>query len=88
MARIRVIGPAEATGALSQAYQDMRERMHLGRSIPGMPKAPNIMKIFSLRPEYLQAASSQFHTMWGGDLPRTLKEMIAVTVSKATNCHY
>jgi alkylhydroperoxidase family enzyme len=53
-----------------------------------MPKAPNIMKIFSLRPEYLQAASSQFHTMWGGELPRTLKEMVAVTVSKATNCHY
>jgi alkylhydroperoxidase family enzyme len=82
MPRIKVIGLRDR--AAPQSYR--------GWSIPRRGRAavppPNIMRVFGLRPEYLEVVCRGFNTLWGGTLPRTVKEMIAVTVSKATHCHY
>ena len=87
MAWIQVIAPSRATGRLREAYDDLQRSLPRRGRLP-RPPIPNIMQIFSIRPDYLEAAGRGFRTMWGGTLPRTVKEMIAVTVSKSTTCHY
>ena len=82
MAHIKVIGPRDVAGA--DSYRGWAIPLRAGRTLP----PPNIMRVFSLRPEFLSVVCRGFNTLWGGTLPRTVKEMIAVTVSKATHCHY
>jgi len=84
MARIQVIPPSRAGGRLHEAYAAVAVPQQ--RSLP-LP-TPNIMQVFSLRPDYLEAVGKYWHTLWSGTLSRVNKEMIAVAVSKATQCHY
>jgi hypothetical protein len=57
---------------------------------PGRPKIPDILKCFSLRPDFLAdviASSDRVHFS-EGHLTRRLKEMIATYVSALNRCPY
>jgi len=81
MARIRVIRPSEASGDLAECYIRMRA--------PDGTVA-NILAVHSLNPAALQAHFELFKTIMFGpsELSRAQREMIAVVVSTANNCHY
>lgn len=83
MARIKVLPPTEVGGELEELYEQIKARM-------GLPMVPNIFQTFSLKPAILGAVWGMFRTVMLGEteIPRELKEMIAVVVSKANNCHY
>ncbi|RMD83297.1 MAG: hypothetical protein D6815_06950 [Candidatus Dadabacteria bacterium] len=80
MAYIRHIPPSRASGRLAYVYREIRAEV---------ARIPNLMQVFSLRPDTMQ---SVFHTwmasMWRGTVERKLKELVAVVVSKVTNCDY
>ncbi len=83
MARIRWIEEAEATGDAAAAY---REYMQLR----GRDYVPDILKCFSLRPDFLRqviAFSDTVHFS-DGHLTRRVKEMIATYVSALNRCPY
>ena len=81
MARIKVIGPDDATGRLKEIYDDITARRG---------KLAEVHKIQSLRPEsivshmdlYLEIMFSK------SDLSRAEREMMAVVVSVSNNCAY
>ena len=81
MAWIRVIRPSEASGNLAECYSRMRG--------PDGTVA-NILAVHSLNPGALQAHFELFKTIMFGpsELSRAQREMIAVVVSTANNCHY
>ena len=81
MARIRAIRPSEASGNLAECYSRMRG--------PDGTVA-NILAVHSLNPAALQAHFELFKTIMFGpsELSRAQREMIAVVVSTANNCHY
>ena len=81
MAWIRVIPPAEASGELAQYYDRMREPDG---------SVDNILTIHSLNPASLRAHFDLYKVcMYGpSELSRAQREMIAVVVSAANQCHY
>lgn len=80
MAYIRHISPAHASGRLAQVYREVRTEV---------PRVPNLIQVFSLRPEIMEAVyRSWLSIMWSGRVSRRLKEMIAVVTAKATGCDY
>jgi uncharacterized peroxidase-related enzyme len=80
MAHIRHIPPAHASGRLAQVYREVRTEV---------PRVPNLIQVFSLRPEIMETVyRSWLSIMWSKRVPRRLKEMIAVTASKAAQCDY
>ena len=81
MSRIKVIPPAEATGELAEQYSRMRD---------ADGNVANILTVHSLNPAALQAHFELFKTVMFGpsELSRAQREMIAVVVSAANNCHY
>jgi AhpD family alkylhydroperoxidase len=80
MAYIRHIPPSRAAGRLAHVYREVREEV---------PRVPNLLQVFSLRPELMETVfRSWLSIMWGGRLPRELKEMIAIATSKAARCDY
>ena len=82
MAYIKTISPRVAVGAVAEAYQ-------LATDICGLSRIPNVMQVFSLRPETLKRAIRIWELgMWVTDVPRALLEMVAVAVSRFNNCHY
>jgi alkylhydroperoxidase family enzyme len=84
MARIRWIEESEATGEAAAAY----DAWHAAN--PGRPAIPDILKCFSLRPDFFRdvvAFSDRLHFA-DGHLPRRLKEMIATYVSAMNRCPY
>ena len=78
MAWIKVIDEPNAEGALETIYK------RLGG------KVDNILKIHSLHPESLDAHIGIYkNIMYGrGPLSRSEREMVAVVVSVANQCHY
>jgi len=80
MAWIRVIGEKQAEGPLKEIY---RKEAVKGR-------VDNILKIHSLHPESLEAHLAVYRNiMFGpGPLSRSEREMAAVVVSAANDCHY
>jgi uncharacterized peroxidase-related enzyme len=81
-ARIRFTPEAAATGDLADLYADIRA------NFPG-GVVPDIFEILSSRPEFLRVVWSGFRAMFDdGYLPRDIKEMIAVVVSKTNSCRY
>jgi len=80
MAWIRGIDEHEAEGLLKSLYDAHREA---GR-------VDNILKIHSLHPESLAAHLAVYkNIMFGpGPLTRAEREMVAVVVSTANQCHY
>ncbi len=81
MAWIRVIRPSETSGDLAECYS----RMHGPDGT-----VANILAVHSLNPAALQAHFELFKTIMFGpsELSRAQREMIAVVVSTANNCHY
>ena len=81
MAWIRIIDEREAEGALAEQYEEAVRRAG---------KVFNILKVQSLRAEYIAASMSLYTAAMFGrsGLSRAEREMIAVVVSRANNCHY
>ena len=78
---IKTIPPEEATGSLKREYD---------AAIKRAGKVYNIVRIMSLNPATLRASMSMYIAMMHGEsqLTRAQREMIAVVVSKANDCHY
>lgn len=81
MSFIREIGPADATGELRAAYNELERRRG---------KIANILKMHSLRPSALHAHLALYMDLMfaPGDLSRRQRELIAVTVSRENGCAY
>ena len=81
MAWIRTVPESEATGPLAAQYQAAAKRA--GRIF-------NILKIQSLKPSTLKESMDLYiATMQAGSgLTRAEREMLAVAVSSANDCHY
>jgi uncharacterized peroxidase-related enzyme len=82
MAWIRTVSPGEATGLLKRLYDEAVERAG---------KVFNVLRIQSLRPEVLEAGVQLYKELMHSDrspLSRAQREMIAVAVSRANDCHY
>lgn len=80
VAFIRHIPPSEARGRLAHVYREIRAEV---------PRVPNLMQVFSLRPETMaDIYRSWLSSMWNGRVPRRTKELLAVAVSKAAVCDY
>ena len=81
MAQIRTIDEAEATGPLAAIYRRLADRD--GR-------VANILKSQSLSPGTLEAHYAFYRAlMFGpGPLSRAQRELIAIVVSSANECHY
>ena len=81
MARINIVEPGEATGALAEIYQDIIQKRG---------KLADVHKIQSLRPDsiikhmdlYLEIMFSR------SELSRAAREMMAVIVSAGNQCEY
>ncbi len=82
MAWIRTIAEGEAKGALKPIYDAALERA--GRVY-------GIVRLMSLEPRTLQASMGLYGattTRRNAPLPRWFRELIAVEVSRANQCHY
>jgi alkylhydroperoxidase family enzyme len=81
MAWIRVIDYEESDGALRQEYDQAIQRA--GRVY-------NIVKIMGLRPPHLKASIDLYLAVMHAPsaLSRAQREMLAVVVSAANQCHY
>lgn len=81
MAWITTIEPNDAEGLLVRIYQAALQRA--GRVY-------NILKVQSASPEALQACMELYLAVMRRESPltRAQREMLAVVVSKANNCHY
>ncbi len=81
MAFIRLIGEDEATGELAREYEDAARRAG---------KVFNIVKAMSLRPRVLRSSIGLYKEIMFGrsELSRAERELLAVVVSAANDCHY
>ena len=81
MAHLRLIEVDEATGALRLEYDAA-----IGRA----GKVFNIVKAMSLNPAVLNAAMGLYRAVMFGpsELSRADRELLAVVVSNANDCHY
>ena len=78
---LRLIGPDEATGPLEREYEAAVERAG---------KVFNIVKAMSLRPSVLRRSMQLYREIMFGpsELSRIERELLAVVVSAANDCHY
>jgi uncharacterized peroxidase-related enzyme len=78
---LRLIGEDEATGELQGEYEAA-----IGRA----GKVFNIVKAMSLNPETLHASMNLYRAIMFGpsELSRAERELLAVVVSCANDCHY
>lgn len=81
VAYIKIVAPDVAKGVLLDEYRTALRRAG---------KIWNIVRIMSPNPEVLSASMTLYsHIMHGpSPLSRGQREMLAVTVSKANECHY
>jgi alkylhydroperoxidase family enzyme len=81
MAHLRLIEVEEATGELRLEYDAA-----IGRA----GKVFNIVKAMSLNPAVLNAAMGLYRAIMFGpsELSRADRELLAVVVSNANDCHY
>jgi hypothetical protein len=82
MAYIKTIGEADATGVIKEIY-DRRKDNHTGQ-------VSNIAKLFSLRPDLLEAQHrfSRAVQFGGSSLGVRREEMISVLVGSLLKCSY
>jgi hypothetical protein len=83
VAFIRWIEEAAATGAAAEVYQE-------NMAAKGRDYVPDILKCFSLRPDFLRQVIDFSNTLHfsEGHLTRRVKEMIATYVSGLNRCPY
>ena len=81
MPNLRLIEEGEATGALKDEYD---------AAIARVGKVFNIVKAMSLNPETLRASMELYRAVMFGrsELSRAERELLAVVVSRANDCHY
>lgn len=81
MAYIRIIDDDEAGDDLRREYDAARRRTG---------KVFNVLRIQSLHPAALRQGVSLYETLMHGPSPlsRAEREMLAVVVSRANDCHY
>ena len=81
MPNLRLIEEGEATGALKAEYDAA-----IGRA----GKVFNIVKAMSLRPGVLRSSMQLYRDVMFGrsGLSRVERELLAVVVSRANDCHY
>jgi uncharacterized peroxidase-related enzyme len=81
VAYLRLIEEGEATGALKNEYD---------AAIRRAGKVFNIVKAMSLRPGVLREAMGLYRAVMFGpsELSRAERELLAVVVSCANDCHY
>jgi len=81
MAHIQTISEADATGELAPLYEQMKD---------ASGRVANILKVQSLSPRTLAAHFAFYRELMFGKSPlsRIQRELIAVAVSQANNCHY
>jgi uncharacterized peroxidase-related enzyme len=81
VAFLRLIDVAEASGALRREYEAAVDRAG---------KVFNIVKAMSLRPGVLAASIQLYREIMFGPSPlsRAERELLAVVVSRANDCHY
>ena len=81
MAFLRLVDVGEADGALRREYDD---------AIARAGKVFNIVRSMSLRPRVLRASMALYREIMFGpsDLSRAERELLAVVVSRANDCHY
>jgi uncharacterized peroxidase-related enzyme len=78
---LRLVEEGEATGALKAEYD---------AAIARAGKVFNIVKAMSLNPETLRASMELYRAVMFGrsELSRAERELLAVVVSRANDCHY
>ncbi len=81
MSWIRTIAPAQATGALKELYDAAIRRA--GRVF-------QILQVQSQNPRALETSLELYKALMHGPSPlsRRQRELIAVVVSRANDCHY
>ncbi len=81
MFRIDSIQEEKAEGRVKKIYAELNDSMGI---------VPNVFKVLSLWPEGLELYMEMFKSMMLADtgLTRSIKEMIASTVSKINQCNY
>ncbi len=81
MPHLRLIDEGEATGALRSEYDAA-----IGRA----GRVFNIVKAMSLNPAVLKASMGLYREVMFGpsELSRPERELLAVVVSRANDCHY
>ena len=81
MPHIRIISETEADGEPAKLYAEARSRAG---------KVFNIVKVMSLAPRQLRVSMAIYREVMFGESPltRPQREMIAVVVSRANDCHY
>jgi len=86
MTRIRLIPAQTASPELRHAYDKAAE---LWRAAVKPPLALQIVQCFAHRPEFIEdIAKGYYYVGWGGRLPRTVREFVAVLVSRENACFY
>ena len=81
MAYIKTVAPAAAAGAVRAQYS---------MAVRRAGKVWNILRIMSPNPQVLSASMALYTEVMHGPSPlsRGQREMLAVVVSKANDCHY
>ena len=81
MAYLRLVEETEASGLLKEEYD---------AGIARAGKVFNIVKAMSLRPEVLRRSMQLYREAMFGEsgLSRIERELLAVVVSRANDCHY
>ena len=84
MARIGWVEDENATGLVAEVYAAWKA------ANPGRPRMPDILKCFSLRPDFLRQVVDFSYPLHfsDGHLTRQVKEMIATYVSGLNACRY
>ena len=86
MPRIELVPARQASPALRQAY---RRSTQLWGASSAPPMAIKIVQCFSQRPEFVEPVARGYHYIgWCGTLPRTVRETVAVLVSRFNECFY
>ena len=84
MAYIKWVEDEDAEGAVAEAYDLWRQAK------PGRTGMPEILKCFSLRPDFLKSVMQFSNELQftEGHLKRKTKEMLATYVSALNQCPY
>jgi hypothetical protein len=86
MTRIKLIPAHKANPELRHAYAQVAE---LWRFAVKPPLVVQIVQCFTYRPEFIEdIARGYYYVGWGGQLPRAVREFVAVLVSRENACFY
>lgn len=84
MAWVKMVNEREADGALAESYREMFSRN------PHWQEIPEMIKVFSTRPEVYHARLSFANAMTfgGSGLGRYREELIATSISAVLGCKF